>query len=280
MKNNYISFYMPSNVYIPFDSVEKLTLRKNRVVYCGEKLGCMNDSSLIYSTVSGIIKGTLKVNIENKVVDTLVIENDYKDKRLKLNGGKERIDLYKRKEANEILDLFNLSGKYNGKKHLSVNLLINDHDLESKFILMEKVYEILETVDAILNIYSLEKAYIAVNNKECEEYLELYCGIYPNIKFTTRFHQDDKTVSYNSFELLSIYYALKFSKKLCEKFVTIVKNKKEVIVVKIKLNINVKELLENLNIQSNSVSVITMDNITINNYDGIITDKIKTIIIL
>lgn len=280
MKNNYVSFYMPSNVYIPFDSIEKLTLRKNGAVYCGEMLGCINENLFIYSTVSGIIRGTQNINVENKLTKVLVIENDYKDKRLKLNGGKERLDLYKRKEANELLDSFNMGGKYNGKKYLSVNLLTNNNDLENKFMLMEKVYEVLETIDALLSIYNLEKAYVVVNSKDCEEYLELYSGIYPNIKFTNKLNQDDKTVVYSGFEILSIYYILKFSKKLCEKFVTIVKNKKEVLVVKTKLNCTVKELLDNLNISFNSISVTFNDNLVINNYDGIITDKIKTINIL
>lgn len=280
MKNNYVSFYMPSNVYIPFDTLEKLTLRKSGAVYCGEQLGCINENVSIYSTVSGIIKGTQKVNVENKVMNVLVIENDFKDKRLKLIGGKERLDLYKRKEANELLDSFNMGGKYNGKKYLSINLLTNTNDLENKFILMEKVYEVLETIDALLSIYSLDKAYIAVNSKACEEYLELYSGMYPNITFVNRIHQDDKTVVYNGFEILSIYYVLKFSKKLCEKFITVVKNKKEIIVVKSKLNCTIKELLESLSISYTSANVILYDNLVINNYDGIITDKIKTINVL
>ncbi len=279
MKNDYVSFYTPTNVYIPFENSDKLNLRKNKIVYCGEKLGCMNDGFHIYSSVSGIVKGASKINILNNMCDSLVIENDYKDKRFKLNGGKERIDLYKRKETNELLELYNLSRKFNGKKYLVVDLLVSKNDLENKYILREKVYEILETIDALITIFSLETAFIAVNNKECQEYLEMYCGIYPNISFSSKVMRNDKIVNYNGNDILNLYYVLKYNKKLCEKFITVVSDKKQIKVVKIKLNIMIKELMDFLSLKYNKITIITHDNLKITNYNGIITDKIKTIIV-
>ncbi len=280
MENNYISFYTPNYVYIPFDTLEKLNLRKNKTVYCGEELGTLNDGNIIYSSISGIIKGAGKVNVENKTMDALVIENDYKDKRFKLNGGKERIDIYKRKEANELLESFNLSGKFNGKKYLVVDLSVTNNNMENIFILSEKNYEILETIDALITIYSLDMAYIVVNNNKCQEYLEMYSGIYPNIKFTGKALTSDKIVNYSGNDILNLYYLLKYNKKVCEKFITVVYGKKQIKIVKTKTNIMIKELIEYLNINYTNITVITYDNQKISNYDGLITDNIKSIIIL
>lgn len=274
-----VAFNTPSYIYIPYDNVEKLTLRKNNVVYYGELLGKMNSETNIYSSVSGIIKGTSKVQVYNRIVDTLVIENDYKDKPFKLKVGKEKFDIYKRKESNELLNTFNIIGKYNGKKNLMIDLLVDSNHLENKYISYEYHYELLETIDALLTIYNLNKAYIAINDGISEEVIKRYSGIYPNIKFVNRVKNNESSVNYTGYEILKIYNALKFNKNLCEKLITILNGKKATI-VKTKINVLVNELLESLNIKNGSVNIITYDNEKISNYKGIITENIKTIVIV
>lgn len=271
-------FYTPQYVYILYDNVSKLKLRKNNVVYYKELMGSLNNGFNIYSPVSGIIKGTTQMQVENDISSFLVIENNYKDKPFKVTGGKEKTDLYKRKEAKEILESFNLPRKYNAKKHLIVDLSIKNNHLENQKIINEKGFEILETIDALLTIFSLEGASVLVNDNISKSFLERYIGMYPNIKFVSKITKSDNVLIYNGYELSKVYYALKYNKTVCEKYITIV-SKTEVITVKTKINILISELLNYLNVHYGEISIINYNNDKITNYNGILTENIKTIIV-
>lgn len=276
-KERFEVFNTPSYIYLMYDSIDKLTLRKSGTVYNLENLGLMSNNYNIYSPVSGKIIGTKKVKNLNNEVNTLVVENDYKDKCSKIKTGKYVYDYYKRKEANELFDTFNISGKYNGKKFLMIDLTIKNNYLENKYIVKKYNYEILETIDAIQKIFSIDTAYIAVNNQIIQNLLEEYSGIYPNIKFVSRVINNEYSVSYNGYDIIKIYNVLKFNRYYNTKYVTVV-SKKETIVVKTKSNILVSELLMFLNLEGN-INIITYSNEKINNYDGILSESIKTIVV-
>jgi hypothetical protein len=277
-KERYVEFNIPSYVYLAYDSIEKLTLRKSGTVYALEHLGLMSNNYNIYSPVSGKILGTKKLKVLNNEVNTLVVENDYKDKCSKIKTGEYTYDYYKRKEANEIFDTFNINGKFNGKKFLMIDLTIKNNYLENKYIVSKYNYEILETIDAILKIFNINVAYIAVNNQAIQNMLENYSGIYPNIKFVSRVITNEYSVLYNGYDVIKIYNALKFNRYYNIKYVTVV-NKKETIVVKTKVNILSSELIRFLKLDNNNVTAITYLNEKINNYDGILTSNIKAIIV-
>lgn len=277
-KEKFAIFNTPTYVYEPFDSVDKLNLRKTGTVYMNEYIGLMGANKKIYSPVSGRIIGTKKMNVNGSLVNTLVIENDYKDKYLKIKAGKECYDDYKRKDANAIFDLFNIDGKFNGKKFLMIDLTIKNNNLENKYFINKYNYEILETIDAILKIFSIDTAYIAVNNSTIEELLGEYCGIYPNIKFVSRVITNDYSVLYNGYDILKIYNALKFNRFYSTKYLTLV-NGKNIFVVKSRLGVDIKEILMLLGINASSVEAITYSNDKISNYDGILSSIIKTIVV-
>jgi len=276
-KERYGVFNTPSYVYLTYDSIDKLTLRKSGAVYALEHLGLMSNNYNIYSPVSGKIIGTKKVRKCNNVVNTLVVENDYKDKCHKIKTGKYLYDYYKRKEANELFDTFNIGGKFNGKKFIMIDLTIKNSNLENKYIVNKYNYEILETIDAIQKIFSIDTAYIAVNNSIIQNLLEEYSGIYPNIKFVSKVITNEYSVFYNGYDILRIYNVLKFNRYCNIKYITVV-SKKGVFVVKTKPNILVNELMMFLNLEG-SITAITYSNEKIDNYDGIISIDIKTIVI-
>ena len=276
-KERYGVFNTPSYVYLTYDSIDKLTLRKSGAVYALEHLGLMSNNYNIYSPVSGKIIGTKKVRKCNNVVNTLVVENDYKDKCHKIKTGKYLYDYYKRKEANELFDTFNIGGKFNGKKFIMIDLTIKNSNLENKYIVNKYNYEILETIDAIQKIFSIDTAYIAVNNAIIQNLLEEYSGIYPNIKFVSKVITNEYSVFYNGYDILRIYNVLKFNRYCNIKYITVV-SKKGVFVVKTKPNILVNELMMFLNLEG-SITAITYSNEKIGNYDGIISTDIKTIVI-
>ncbi len=276
-KERFEVFNTPSYIYLMYDSIDKLTLRKSGTVYNLENLGLMSNNYNIYSPVSGKIIGTKKVKNLNNEVNTLVVENDYKDKCSKIKTGKYVYDYYKRKETNELFDTFNISGKYNGKKFLMIDLTIKNNYLENKYIVKKYNYEILETIDTIQKIFSIDTAYIAVNNQIIQNLLEEYSGIYPNIKFVSRVINNEYSVSYNGYDIIKIYNVLKFNRYYNTKYFTVV-SKKETIVVKTKPNILVSELLMFLNLEGN-INIITYSNEKMNNYDGILSESIKTIVV-
>lgn len=278
-KERYEEFNIPSYVYLMYDSIDKLTLRKSGSVYALEHLGLMSNNYNIYSPVSGKIIGTKKMRVLNNEVNTLVVENDYKDKCFKIKTGEYIYDYYKRKEANELFDTFNIGGKFNGKKFLMIDLTIKNNSLENKYIVSKYNYEILETIDALLKIFSINTAYIAVNNGLIQTMLEEYSGIYPNIKFVSRVITNEYSVLYNGYDIIKIYNALKFKRYYSIKYVTVI-SKKGVIVVKTKLNILISELIKFLRLDGNNITVITYTNEKINNYDGIISKDIKSIMVL
>lgn len=269
-------FNTPTYVYKQYDSVDKLNLRKTGTVYMNEYIGLMGANKRIYSPVSGKIIGTKKVNVDGSLVNALVINNDYKDKCLKIKVGKEIFDNYKRKDANAIFDLFNIDGKFNGKKFLMVDLTIKHNNLENKYLVNRYNYEILETIDAILKIFSIDNAYIAVNNSTIEELLSEYSGIYPNIKYVNSPITNEYSVLYNGYDILKIYNALKFNGFYSTKYLTII-NGKNTYVVKTRLGVDIKEILMFLNINANSIEALTYTNNKLSNYDGILTSNIKTI---
>lgn len=277
-KERYVEFNIPSYVYLAYDSIEKLTLRKSGAVYALEHLGLMSNNYNIYSPVSGKILGTKKMKVLNNEFNTLVVENDYKDKCAKIKTGQYTYDYYKRKEANEIFDTFNINGKFNGKKFLMIDLTVKNNYLENKYIVSKYNYEILETIGAILKIFNINVAYIAVNNQVIQNMLENYSGIYPNIKFVSRVITNEYSVLYNGYDIIKIYNALKFNRYYNMKYITVV-NKKETIVIKTKVNVLASELMRFLKLDNSNVTVVTYSNEKINNYDGIVSSDIKAIVV-
>ena len=276
-KEKYEVFNTPKYVYLSYDSIEKLSLRKSGAVYLSEFLGTMGITN-IYSTVSGKIIGTKKVNVNNSLTDALVIENDYKNKYFKIKTGKENYDFYKRKDANTLFNLFNIDGKFNGKKYLMIDLTVKNNYRENKYIVDKYNYEILETIEAMLKIFNIKNAYVAVNDSYVENLLSEYSGIYPNIKFVSNIITNEYSVLYSGYDILRIYNALKFNRAYSYKYVTII-NKKNAIVVKTNLGVEINEILLHLNMTFNKINVITYDNEKIENYNGILSSTIKTIVI-
>ena len=76
----YLTYYSPEYIYIPYDKQETLRLREDKVVLNNMLLGTLDNGSSIYSPVSGIILGTKKSNYIDGERNSLVIENDFIDK--------------------------------------------------------------------------------------------------------------------------------------------------------------------------------------------------------
>ena len=191
-------------VYLPLES--KLgykydpTVRVGDYVCIGTVIGKNPVSDIpLLSTVSGTVVGFKEKYISNaNLVECIVIENDFKEKYLDKVGKKKDITKYSKEEFIYMLAHLGITGmggsdfptyiKYNTDKLLKY-LLVNGTECEiyasaDSALMYNHPEEILEAIDAIMEIMSIEYAYIAIketNTKVIKQFLK-YINTYPNIK--------------------------------------------------------------------------------------------------
>ena len=276
-------------IYIPLES--KLGYKYKPKVKVGEYV-CIDDTLGINvvtdlelkSSVSGTIVGIEKKYISNgKLVDCLVIENDFKEKYRNKLGKKKDITKYSKESFLYTLQKGGITGmgggdiptfmKYdvnNKINYLIVNGVESDVSVSSDSALMyNNPEEILECVDAIMEIMDVDKGYIAINENNSlviKRFLK-YINTYPNIKiypvidaypsgweralvseipgFTYEENPSEVGVITNNVgTIYSIYQLLKYNKPVTEKIVTICgEGIKKPANYKVKIGTNFSELM-------------------------------------
>ena len=191
-------------IYLPLES--KLgyqyepTVSVGDYVCIGQVIGKNITSDIpLLSTVSGTVVGFLEKYISNgNLVDCIVIENDFKEKFLNKVGKKKDITKYNKKEFIYMLAHNGITGmggsdfptyiKYNNDKKINC-LIVNGTECEiyasaDSSIMYNKPQEILEAIDAILEIMDIDCAYIAIKetNVKVIKKISKYINSYPNIK--------------------------------------------------------------------------------------------------
>ena len=162
----YITYLSPEFIYVPFDNIELLHIKKSKLVYNNTFLGTTNDGSKIFSPVSGKIIGVKDMIYNNKNSKALVIENDFIDRREKLNPTRNMSKL-KRSEIVESLEKYGLNKKINSKTTLVVNSLYDkNNDLKDMVINYESYEEILEAIDEFMDIFNMKTYYICVDRDD------------------------------------------------------------------------------------------------------------------
>ena len=253
-------------LYIPLESKlgysYKETVRVGEYVCIGSILGKnpIADTPLI-SSVSGTVVGFENKYISNgKQVKCIVIENDFKEKYLNKTGKKNDITKYSKDEYISILkstSIHGLSGnayptylKYETRKNINY-LIVNGCECDpyvssDSARMYNNPEEILEAIDAIIEIMHLKKAYIAINEKNekvIKKFLK-YINTYPNIKIYPimdgypngyekyiiseilnlsydKNPEEVGVISDNVSTIYAIYEALKYHKPLSDRIVTI-----------------------------------------------------------
>ncbi len=250
-------YQTPDFVYIPISSREEVTL-ENDVVYKNDEVVPSK-----VSPVSGKAAAFAKIMTINGLKETLVIENNYKDKRKKINVSVK--DIYKLSKST-IKDAVKLD-----TNELEIEISHkNDYDIRDRYILKEYVREILETINLIDQTYDNMKVSILMNKEDYEtyEFLFNYMGTYPKIDIIFKSNTETKMNLYN---VLDIYYKLKNSierdfiyvsiryKNVCEVLKTRrYTNLRELIMP---LNINFKNIIINDYVESSESNYLLDDNI-------------------
>lgn len=280
-------------IYIPLESKMGYKYKENvRVmdyVCIGTVIGKSNVCDIpLISTVSGVVVGFQEKYISNgKKVKCVVIENDFKEKYLNKVGKKKDITKYSKNEYVYMLRENGITGlagsdfptyiKYDTDKKVKY-LIVDGAECEvyasaDGALMMNYAEEILEGIDAIMEIMGIEKAYIAINerNEGIIKKILKYIYTYPNIKIYSlpdaypngyerylvseilgltydRLPIEVGVINENVSTIYAIYEMLKYHKPLTERIVTLAgEGVKNPCNYKLKIGTNLSELLMKTN---------------------------------
>lgn len=280
-------YIKPQIIYLPLENKHKEEykhlVKEGDYVYKGDIVAINTKTNFpLHASVSGyVIKGTMKKVSSGKLIKCIVIENDFKEKYREDKGTKKEINNLNKKEFIQTLfdrGITGLSGsdyptylKYEGVVDF---LIINGVECEpynscDNAVMYQYTEEILETVDAIMEINNIPSAYIAINEentKVINKFLK-YINTYPHIKiypagnyYPSGWQKDlvenilgvtydklpmEKNIVVNNVSTIySIYEALKYQVPLTERIITItgdgIKNKTN---VRVKIGSNLSEII-------------------------------------
>lgn len=277
----YITYFSPEFIYVPFDSVDKLQLSKNKLVNHNTLLGERDNGKKIFSPVSGKVIGAKEIIYKSGKCKSLVIENDFIDKKEKLNPTRN-LSKTKKSDIVESLKKYGLDNKINSKTTLVVNSLYDkNYDLKDMVINYECYEEILEAIDEFMSAFGMKNCYICVDrndlysieayNKYINAFLNI-CMVHSNKKF-----KDSTCVFYNVEEILAIHKAISLDYMYDNTILTI--NNGKPTIVKVKLYTSLVELLEALKIPYKTKKIYVDNNIIDNPSDFIIDSSVRSVIV-
>lgn len=294
-------FNKPKKVYIPLisgnDKNITILVNKGEYVYKGSMVAKRKGDFRIpiHSSVSGtVLDFEERTCFNGEKVKCVVIENDFKEKIETKNINNKKMNEYTKEEFINILrdnGIIGMGGagfptyvKYdnNKTKVLIVNAVECEPFISSDYMLAsKKCEEILETIDAILEINNIDEAVIAIkeNNILLKQVFDNYIGTYLKIKvkcvknyypagwersLVNDLLKEDYVniplevgvVVNNISTIFAIFEALKYNKPLIERIVTFsgckIANCKNVLV---KIGTPVLDILNELGFEQDSVII-------------------------
>lgn len=317
----------PQLIYIPLKDNE-LLIKSGDYVYKGDIVAVNKyDKFPLHSSVSGnVTLITKKTNLKGEEEDYIVIENDFKEKYKNRLGYKKDKDIFNYSKEEFIKLLFDMgiiglsgSGQKTYKKYSASNikcLVINAMECEpylycDKAVLYNYTEQLLECIDAILEIMKIPKAIIAINENDIKNsnHLKKYIGSYPNIKvvstsgaypigwerclietvFGMKYKNNPIEIGIivnNISTMYAIYDALKYNNPLIEKNITISGNGiKKNVNVKVKIGSKLSEIIPYVTEYKNSNNLLfivggSMMGKSLVNDDVVVTKNLNSVIIM
>ncbi len=277
----YITYLSPNFIYIPFDNLELLRIKKSKHVYHNMSLGTNNDGKQIFSPVSGNIVGLKEMIYNDGKKQSLVVENDFIDKKEKLNPLK-KVSKLKKTEIIDLLNKYGLESNVSSKTTLVVNSLYDKkYDLKDMVINYESYEEILEAIDEFMEAFNMKNCYICIDKNDLysisayEKYINAFlniCIVHSNKKF-----KNSKCAFYSVEDILKVHKAICLDYTYDNTIVTI--NNGEATIVKVKLYTSLYEVLKALKISFTNKNVYVNGKLIDNVYDFVIDSSIRSIII-
>lgn len=278
----YLTYLSPEFIYIPFDKMELLKIKSSKIVLNNTFLGNMEDGRNIFSPVSGKILGIKEMQFNGKKSNCLVVENDFIDKREKLNPARS-IAKVKKSELKESLDKYGLNKKINSKTTLVVNSFYDKKtDLKDVVINYESYEQILEAIDEFMSIFNMKNCYICIDKADLysihsyEKYINAFlniCIVHSNKKF-----KDDSCVFYGVEEILAIHRAIHQDYVYDNTIITIFDGE-ESTVVKVKLYTSLNELLKVLKVSYKDKVISVNGNVIDDSKDFVIDSSVRSVVV-
>ena len=301
--NEVIELKKPEYVYIPLicgnDTDITVIPKIGDYVYKGSVIGNNkgNFKMFIHSSVSGKV-----TSIENKThptgkkVKCIVIENDFKEKLELIKPVKEEINDYTKEEFIDLIKNAGIVGmggagfptyvKYDTDikiKTLIVNAAECEAYISADYILAKtKIREILEGIDAIMEINDIDKCIIGIqkSNKKLIKLINNYIGTYLNISikelpnvypigyeralvFVTTGIQYDKLpiekniVVNNISTIYAIYKTLKTELPVLDRIITVSGHVEKPTNVLVKIGTPIKAILEEIPLKEDNLIIVT-----------------------
>lgn len=280
--HEYITYLTPEFIYVPFDDEKLLNIPKTRKIYHNGYLGTNSKNEKLFSPVSGLIIGYRQSKYNDFESKSIVIENDFIDKREKLNPSRD-INKIKKADILESLNKYGLNKKINSKTTLVVNSLYNKkYDLKDVVINVESYEEILEAIDEFMEIFNMKTCYICVDRNDLysinafEKYINAFVNIamvHSNKKF-----KDTNTVFYSIEEILAIHKAIHLDYMYDNTIITINNNGTPTI-VKVKLYSSLSETLQALKITFKGKKITINGKAYSNISNFVIDESVRSVII-
>ncbi len=267
IQSEILEFIKPNYLYIPLVNYNNLDcdclVKEGDLVYKGSVIGISNDqfNMPIHSSVSGKVIGIEKhFYLDGNEVNCVIVENDFKEKVIDKKVYKQKITDYTKKEFVDLLKNCGIVGlggsgfptyiKYDTNLPIDI-VLVNAVECEpyitTDYVLMrEKTEEILDSLDAIIEINDASKGIIAIKsyNLDIVDEFKKYIGTYPKIEIAIvddlypngwekKLIKQVLNVDYdkipiekgivvnNVSTIYAIYEALKYNKPLIEKIITV-----------------------------------------------------------
>ena len=318
-------------IYMPLESTlgykYSPIVKVGEYVYVGQTLAVNKVADLsLKSSVSGTIVGIQEKYIANgNLVKCFVIENDFKEKHINKVGKRKNISNYSKDEFIYMLKECGISGlggsdyptyiKYDIEEKIHY-LIVNAAECESytscdSALMYHNSEEILEAIDAIMEIMDIDKAYIAIsenNTKVIKQFLK-NINTYPNIKLYglldvypsgwdralineilgVTYDKEPSSLGIvvnNVATIYAIYEMLKFNKPVTERIITIAgAGVKKEANYKVKIGSNFSEIMLKTDGYSNIKNAIlvagdAMRGKAIPTDELIITKDLRTILVL
>lgn len=287
-------------IYLPLKSGMKLHVKDGEYIYKNELL-LSSDCEKIFSSVSGNVLGLTTID-NNKYI---VIENDCKDKTRIKKGTKRFINKYSKEELVSLINEYKVIDDFD---EFSKVLIINGIDeyideITCSTLLKSYTIEILDTIDALIEIMNIKKCFLAVSNNdvECIDILLNNIGTYPKIDLKmytnnkiigkkevlisklTSYRNKNYNIQYLNLEqVLDVYNLLKRNIPKSETFLTLSGNLIDYVkVLKVKVGTNLCDILNEYNIMNKDNVVINglLSGFHIKNLNFIIDQSVRSIFI-
>ncbi len=266
-------------IYVPINDLKTLKIKSNDYVYKEQEI-----ATNVFSPVSGTIVGIKEcLNAHNKLVKTLVIKNDGKERFENPKLNKKSFKSYTKEEVISILNTFNLTKIVNILKKIKKSLIINGIEDEiyvaNKVMILEKKTDlILETIDFLRQTFNLENTLLVLKNSDTNSISKIYnnVGRYPKIKIKlvpdyyglednlnlqNYLFKENKNISVLDLnDLLVIYNLLKNNKLTTKKYITVsgvgVNSPK---VINVKLGTSVIDVLKKVSLKKGKDYIVIIN---------------------